>query len=193
MSIDFITGLPPSQGHTIIMVVVERYSKGAHFDALPTHHTAHQVAVHFLNLVYKLHGFPRSLVSDRDALFLSHFWKELFRLSGTQLRMTTAYHPQSDEQTEVVNRTLEQYLRAYVHHKPSHWYRYLHLAEWSYNTTVHSSTGFTPFEIIYGRPPPTTIDYIHGSSPIDAVDTLLSDERSFTHSSSGAFLRSNPL
>lgn len=119
MSIDFITGLPPSQGHTVIMVVVDRYSKGAHFGALPTHHTAHQVAVHFLNLVYKLHGFPRSLVSDRDALFLNHFWKELFRLSGTQLRMTTAYHPQFDGQTEVVNRTLEQYLRAYVHHKPS--------------------------------------------------------------------------
>ena len=175
MSIDFITGLPSSQGHTVIMVVVDRYSKGAHFGALPTQHTAHQVAVHFLTLVCKLHGFPRSLVSDRDALFLSQFWKELFRLSGTQLRMTTAYHPQSDGQTEVVNRTLEQYLRAYVHHKPSHWFQYLPLAEWSYNTTVHSSTGFTPFEIVYGRPPPSTVDYIRGSSPIDAVDSLLTD------------------
>lgn len=164
-----------SHGHTVILVVVDRYSKGAHFGALPTRHTAHQVAVRFVDMVCKHHGFPRSFVSNRDALFLSHFWKELFRLSGTQLRMSTAYHPQSDGQTEVVNRTLEQYLRAYTHHKPSQWYRYLHLAEWCYNTTVHSGTGFAPSEVIYGRPPPTLVDYIQGSSPINAVDSMLTD------------------
>ena len=175
LSLDFITGLPPSHSHTVILVVVDRYSKGAHFGAFPAQHTAHQVAVRFMDMVCKHHGFPRSLVSDMDALFLSHFWRELFRLNGTQLRMSTAYHPQSDGQTEVVNCTLEQYLRAYVHHKPNQWFRYLSLAEWSYNTTVHSSTGFTPFEIIYGRPPPNIVDYVMGSSPIDAVDSFLTD------------------
>lgn len=175
MSLDFITSLLVSHGHTVILVVVDRYSKGAHFGALPTQHTAHQVIVRFVDMVCKHHGFPRSLVSDRDALFLSHFWRELFRLSGTQLHMSTAYHPQSDGQTEVVNCTLEQYLRAYVHHKPSQWFRYLHLTEWSYNPTIHSITSFTPFEVIYGHPPPTIVDYVQGSSPIDAVDSFLAD------------------
>lgn len=81
------------------MVVVDRYSKGAHFGALPTHYSAFKVVVLFLDCVYKLHGFPRSIVSDRDPVFVSHFWCELFKLSGTKLRMSTAYHPQTDGQT----------------------------------------------------------------------------------------------
>lgn len=175
LSIDFITGLPPSQGYTAILVVVDRYSKGAHFGSLPTHHMAHKVASLFVDMVCKHHGFPRSLISDRDALFLSNFWRELFRLSGTKLRMSTAYHPQSDGQTEVVNRVLEQYLRSFVHHRPHQWSRYLSLAEWSYNTTVHSSTGLTPFEVTYDKPPPSLLDYIRGTSSIDAVDSMLTD------------------
>ena len=126
-------------------------------------------------MVCKHHGFPRSLISDRDALFLSSFWRELFKLSGTKLRMSTAYHPQSDGQTEVVNRVLEQYLRSFVHHKPHHWSRFLSLAEWSYNTTVHTSTGYTPFEVTYGKAPPSLIDYVRWTSPIDAVDSMLTD------------------
>lgn len=112
VSIDFITGLPCSHGFTVILVVVDRFSKGVYFGALPTHYTAYKVVVLFLDCVCKLHGFPRSIVSDRDPVFVSHFWRELFKLSGTKLRMSTAYHPQTDGQTEVVNRTLEQYLRA---------------------------------------------------------------------------------
>jgi hypothetical protein len=91
LSLDFITGLPPSHGNTVILVVVDRFSKGAHFGALPPTYTAYKVARLFLDMICKHHGLPRSLVSDRDSVFISHFWRELFKLSGTKLRMSTAY------------------------------------------------------------------------------------------------------
>nr|KYP55647.1 Transposon Ty3-I Gag-Pol polyprotein [Cajanus cajan] len=126
LSLDFIIGLPPYQGHTTILVVVDRFSKGAHFGMLPRSFTAAKVADLFTHMVCKLHGLPRSLISDRDPIFLSQFWRELFRLSGTKLRMSTAYHPQTDGQTE-----------------------------WCFNTSLNSSTGYTPFEVMFGRPPPS--------------------------------------
>jgi hypothetical protein len=121
---------------------------------------------------------PRSIVSDRDPIFLSHFWQELFKLSGTKLRMSTAYHPQSDGQTEIVNKVLQQYLRCFVHNKPKQWGQYLHWAEWHYNTSIHTATGFSPFQIVYGRPPPTLSDYIPGSTQLQAVEATLLDRDS---------------
>lgn len=118
LSMDFVCGLPPSDGYTVIFVVVDRFSKGAHFRALPSSYTAYQVARLFVTLVAKLHGMPKSIISDRDPIFLSKFWQALFKACGTKLRMSTAYHPKSDGQTEVVNRTLQQYLMAFVHTKP---------------------------------------------------------------------------
>jgi len=173
LSMDFVTHLPSSNGFTTILVVVDRFSKGVHLGALPAHYTAFKVANLFLNIVCKLHGFPRSIISDRDPIFISSFWRELFRLSGTTLRMSTAYHPQSDGQTEVMNRTIEQYLRSFVHHNPANWFKFLALAEWSYNTSQHSGTDFTPYEVTYGKPPPAISNYIKGSSRNDAVDTML--------------------
>jgi hypothetical protein len=128
ISMDFIVGLPSFQSHSVIFVVVDRLSKAAHFGSLPTHFTAAKVAELFAIMVCKLHGMPRSIVSDRDPVFLSHFWQELFRLSGTKLCMSTAYHPQSDGQTEIVNKLLQQYLRCFVHDKPKQWGNYLHWA-----------------------------------------------------------------
>lgn len=96
LSLDFITGLPPYQGFTVILVVVDRFSKGAHFGMPPARFTDFCAANLFLDMVCKLHGFPKSLISDRDPIFMSAFWKELFRLNGTKLRMSTSYHPQSD-------------------------------------------------------------------------------------------------
>lgn len=87
--------------------------------------------------------------------------------------MSMTYYPQTDGQTEVMNRTVEQYLRSFIHHKPAEWYKFLALSEWSYNTSQHSGTGFTPYEVIYGKPPPSVPDYLIGSSPNDAVDTML--------------------
>lgn len=107
LSLDFIAGLPPFHGNTVLLVVVDRFSKGIHLGILPASHTALTVASLFVDIVVKLHGIPRSLVSDRDPLFVSRFWQELFRASGTQLRMGFAYHSQSDGQTEVLNRVIE--------------------------------------------------------------------------------------
>ena len=174
LSLDFISGLPSSHNFTTILVVVDRFSKGTHLGALPSKYSAHRVAQLFIDIVCKLHGFPRSLVSDRDPVFLSAFWRELFRLSSTKLRYSTAYHPESDGQTEVLNRTLEQYLCSFVHDRPSSWFSYLSLAEWSYNTSTLNSTGISPYELTYGKPPPSMPTFTPRSLPIEAADTLLS-------------------
>lgn len=128
LSMDFVTHFPSSQGFTTIMVVVDRFSKGVHFGALPMQFIAFKVATLFMDIV-------RSIISNRDPIFINSFWKELFKMSGTTLRLSTTYHPQADGQTEVMNRTLEQYLRSFVHHEPASWFRFLALAEWSYNTS----------------------------------------------------------
>lgn len=96
LSLDFIIGLPSSQGHTAVLVVVDRFSKGIHLGLLPTHYTTSIVAKLFMETIGKIHGMPRSLVSDCDLLFISKFWQELFKLNGTTLKMSTAYHPQTD-------------------------------------------------------------------------------------------------
>ena len=153
-SMDFIVGLPPSHGYTAVMVVVDRLSKYAHFGALPTSFDAPRVAKLFVNTVVKLHGFPDKLLSDRDTIFMSDFWKELLTMSGTKLQFTTAYHPQTDGQSEVTNRALEQYLRAFTHEQPKKWFEFLPWAELALNCSVNVSIGMSPFRALYGRDPP---------------------------------------
>ncbi|KAF8389533.1 hypothetical protein HHK36_024048 [Tetracentron sinense] len=100
ISMDFIVGLPPSQGKTVILVVVDRLSKYAHFTAMSHPYTASSVAHAYVENVFKLHGMPASIVSDRDAVFMSQFWQEFFKMQGTTLKRSTSYHPQTDGQTE---------------------------------------------------------------------------------------------
>lgn len=109
----------------------------------------------------------------RPRFIVSNFWKELFRLSGTKLRMRTTYHPQTNDQTEVMNHILEQYLHTFVHDRPSQWYHFLLLAEWSYNTSTHSGTCISPFEAIYRKPLLSIPHYILGDMTVEAVDSLL--------------------
>ncbi|RZB46923.1 Leucine aminopeptidase 1 isoform B [Glycine soja] len=174
LSLDFIVGLPPYQGNTTILVVVDRFSKGIHLGMLPATHTAHMTASLFINIVVKIHGIPRSLVSDRDPLFISRFWQDLFHASGTLLRMSSPYHPKTDGQIEVLNRVIEQYLRAFVH-RPSFWGNLLPWVEWSHNTSWNVGTGATPYEVTFGRKPFNFAEYISGSSKVDAVEEMMID------------------
>lgn len=112
ISLDFIVGLPSFQNHTVILVVVDRFCKAAHFEMLPTHYNAFKVADLFAKMICRLHGMPHNIVFDRDPIFVSKFWRELFRLSGTKLKMSTAYHPQSNGQIKIVNKAFQQYFAA---------------------------------------------------------------------------------
>ena len=169
ISLDFISGLPKVGGVDTILVVVDRLTKYAHFLLIKHPYTAKTVADLFVKEVVRLHGVPTSIVSDRDPTFMSHFWKELFRLQGTQLKMSSSYHPETDGQTEVLNRGLETYLRCFAIEQPKSWMNWLHWAEYWYNTTFHNSTKITPFEAVYGRPPPTLVHYLHGETIVEAV------------------------
>lgn len=113
---------------------------------------------------------PASIVSNRDMTFTSLFWKELFRLQDTHLNMSSAYHLQTDGQTKVINRCLEVYLRCFIGDWPKDWMHWLPWAEWWYNTTYHSTTHLTPFEAVYGIPPPKLLSYVPGTTKVNAVE-----------------------
>jgi hypothetical protein len=170
VSMDFITGLPKSEGKSVIMVIVDRLTKYAHFCALSHPFKASTVATAFMETVQKLHGSPKIIVSDRDPIFTGHFWTELFSCLGTQLAHSSSYHPQSDGQTEIVNKCLEGYLRCFVSDKQTQWFKWLPLAEWWYNTSFHTATKMTPFMALYGYHPPSITSSLKEKSKVQAVE-----------------------
>ena len=122
----------------------------SHFFVVTATFTAAQVDELFFKEVFRLHGLPKSIVSDRDSKFVGAFRKEIFKLVGTQLNLSTRYHPQNDGQIEMVNQWLEGYLRNYVSGKQKTWIKWLHLGEFYYNTTFHMSIGMSPFKALCG-------------------------------------------
>ena len=179
ISLDLIVSLPLSNTYDAIFVIVDRFSKMSHFIPTTTNVTTPQLAQLFLDNIVRLHGFPRSIVSDRDPKFLSHFWQELFSLVDTTLRFSTANHPQTDGQTERTNRTLEQYLRIFARYKSAQWSTFLSLAEIAYNNSTHASTGFSPYYLVYQRNMNLPLDFaisdIHTKNA--ALEQLLNDRQ----------------
>ncbi|XP_072066659.1 uncharacterized protein [Arachis hypogaea] len=159
ISMDFIIGLPISHGCSVILVVIDRLSKFAHFIPLPTDYTAPKVVEAFVQTVVSVHGILHSIISDRDKVFTSKFWEQYCGTHGITLARSSAYHPESDGQTEVLNRCLEMYLRCYTQENHKDWFKLLPWAAYSYNSSFHSAIGMTPFKAVFGRDPPSLLKY----------------------------------
>jgi hypothetical protein len=160
ISMDFVLGLSRTKrGRDSIFVVVDHFSKMAHF--IPCHKSddAVHIADLFFHEIVRLHGMP-SIVSDRDAKFLSHFWRTLWNKLGTKLLFSTTCHPQTDGQTEVVNHTLGTMLRAILKKNLKMWEECLPHVEFAYNQETHSTTKVSPFQIVYGFNPRAPIDIL---------------------------------
>jgi hypothetical protein len=179
IALDFIEALPRVRGKSVILTVVDRFSKYSHFIPLAHPYSAESVAQAFFADIVRLHGIPLSIVSDRDPVFTSNFWRELMRLSGTKLQMTTAFHPQSDGQSESANRVIIMYLRCLTGDRPRDWLRWLPWAEYVFNTAYQSSLRETPFRVVYGRDPPSIRSYEPGETRVAAVATTMEERAEF--------------
>ena len=178
VSMDLITSLPKSKsGNDAIIVFVDKLSKMVHYVPTITAIDAPTLATLMINNVIRLHGIPIQIISDRDPRFTSSFWKALWLQLGTKLKMSTAYHPQSDGLTERNNRTLEESLRNYVNYHQTNWDTLLPLAEFAYNNAVHSSTGYSPFFLNSGQHPvtPSTFEVRKQVQVNDAAATMLEE------------------
>jgi len=170
VSMDFITGLPKSQGKDAKFVVIGRLTKYAHFCGIKSNSKANEVAKFFLKEIHRLHGLPKVIVSDRDPKITLKFWTELFRMLGTKLTMSSAYHRQIDGQTKAVNKCLEGYLHIYASDKQAQWCKWLPLAEWWYNTTYHTSTKMIPFQALYRYESPNIKTLLTNNHKVQAVE-----------------------
>ena len=152
ITMDFVFKLPPTvQRHDDIWVVVDRLTKSAHFLPIREKFSPRKLAELFINHIVSLHGVPVSIISDRDPRFTSRFWKGLMKELGVKLNLSTAFHPQTDGQSERTIQTLEDMLRSCVLQFKGHWNEYLPLVEFTYNNSYHSSIEMSPYEALYGK------------------------------------------
>jgi len=173
IAMDFIAELPVSKGCDQLWVVIDRFTKMAHFLPLPQNgKTAVDLAVVFAREVWKFHGIPTDIVSDRDSRFTSAAWQELLKMLEIQPRMSTAFHPQTDGQTERSNKTIEAYLRAFVSQEQNDWVRLLPMAKFAYNNSVTMGHGITPFYANYGFHPRSMDPPEENDEPINPASTV---------------------
>ena len=149
--VDFITKLPVSKGHDSILVVCDRFSKMSHFVATTEKTTAEGLVRLFRDNVWKLHGLPESVILDRGLQFAAGMTKELNKMLGIETKLSIAYHPETDGQTERTNQELEQYLRMCVNHRQNNWAEWLATAEFTFNNKVHTAMRSSLFQVNYGR------------------------------------------
>ncbi|CAM6102376.1 unnamed protein product [Calypogeia fissa] len=161
ISMDFIQGLSMAYGYDVILTIVDHFSKMAYF--LPTYKTvsAWEVANMVFNSVFRMWGLPLQILLDRNSRFTWHFWKALFRLSGTDLTRGSAYHHEIDGQTERLNLVLEEYVRHFVSADQKDWPHHMMMAEFRYNLTKHSTTGFALFLLAKGRVPRVSVWFVN--------------------------------
>jgi hypothetical protein len=172
ISMDFITSLPLARNCDSIFVVVDRFSKMAHFIGTRMDVTAEDVADLFLREVVRHHGLPKRIVSDRDPKFTSKFWTSLFEYLGTSLKLSTAAHPETDGQTERTNRTFEVMIRHFVAGRLTSWVDFLPNLEFAYNAAIHSSTGKSPFALNYLYLPQSPLDAVLGVTENETVEEM---------------------
>ena len=153
ISADFITKLPLAQGYNSILVVVDWLTKMVYFVPTMEKTLAEELARLFRDNVWKLHGLPESTISDKGPQFMAGLIRELNEMLGIKSKLSMAFHPQTDGQTERVNQELEQYLRMFIDHWQKQWLEWLGIAEFAYNNKAHSSTKTSPFKANYGQDP----------------------------------------
>ena len=150
---DLITDVPESDGMDSIVVFTDKLTKMIHIAPTTKTSTARDIALLFLSKVWALHGMPKRMLHDRDTRFTSNFWTSFFALCGIKQLNSSAFHPQTDGQTERVNRVVEDFLRHFSDKNQSNWPKLLPFAEFAFNNAKHDSTGYTPFYLNYGYHP----------------------------------------
>lgn len=151
IAMDFIVDLPPSRGYTVIWTVIDLFSRQAHFIPCKGLPSAKKLARLFLQHIYRLHGVPKRIISDRGVQFTAMFWKTFIHSIGSSQGLSSAYHPSTNGAAERANAMIERYLRAYVTYQQDDWSDLLPFAETAYNNAVHRSTGYTPYRIVSGK------------------------------------------
>jgi hypothetical protein len=161
ISMDFIVGLPlTARKKDSIWVIVDRLTKTAHFIAVHTTYSVLQYAELYIDHIFRLHGIPKTIISDRGTQFVAHFWEQLHECLGTKLVRSSSYHPQTDGQTKRINQILEDMLRASILHFDKSWDKCLSLAEFSYNNSYQASLKMAPFDALYGQRCRTPLNWL---------------------------------
>jgi len=184
-----VVELLESSRHNAIMTVVDSVFKRVYFVPMHIMVTVEGAARLFLHYVWKLHGLPKCVVSDRRSQFVASFTKELYRLLGIRMSSSTAWHPQTDGQTECTNQELDQFLHLFVNKQQNDWYDLLPIAEFQHNNYVHSATQQPPFLLDTGRIPHMGFEPSQASSGLETVNEFTEQMKSATEEAKSAIYK----